>query len=49
MSAREEGAGHGADARAADLRRGPVGAQVEGVDLSRSPARGDLGPFEVRY
>ena len=37
------------DALVADLRRGPVGAQVEGVDLSWTPARGDLGPFDVRY
>ncbi len=37
------------EALADDLRRGPVGARVDGVDLSWGPAHGDLGPFDVRY
>jgi len=37
------------DALAQDLRRGPVAARVDAVDLSWGPAHGGLGPFDVRY
>jgi len=37
------------DALAEDLRRGPVAARVDDVDLSWGVAHGSLGPFDVRY
>lgn len=42
-----EGPGEALDALLAFLHRGPPAAHVAGVDAQRSPALGDLGPFDV--
>jgi acylphosphatase len=37
------------DGLIADLRRGPLAARVDAVDVSWDAATGGLGPFDVRH
>ena len=44
-----EGPRDALDRLLAQLRRGPYGARVDGVDTSWGPAQGGLGSFDVRF